>query len=356
MAKNRSELRRRRKTKHLERREKVRFAFLLFVVIFIGSFFIWVFERQHNPDLTSLWDAIWLVFVTLATVGYGDVYPVTTEGRIADILTMLVGIGLLGAFVTSIARGYVEKLERRARGVEVAFKFSDHFLVCGWNERGEYLLSMLMEFVGNKIYPIVVLSSNSERPFEDDNIYWVKGNHAIPDELKSVGIEKAKGVILLADESRGSTRKDIDAYTVLSALTVRSICPEINITAEILQPENRAYLEMTGVNEILDSNKIGGYMLAKSAVTFGFIETVSEFVERSLEKNAYRIVVDDSMAKLSAWELFSKACGEDPGASVLLKRGGEIGALKKNEPLRENDVLIVISESRPQCSHTQLGF
>lgn len=64
------------------------------------------FEFGYNPNIASLWDSFWWSLVTVATVGYGDIYPVTTGGRLIAIALMLVGIGALGVFTATIA-GYV---------------------------------------------------------------------------------------------------------------------------------------------------------------------------------------------------------------------------------------------------------
>lgn len=64
------------------------------------------FEFGHNPNVASLWDSFWWSIVTVATVGYGDIYPVTTGGRLIAVALMLVGIGALGVFTATIA-GYV---------------------------------------------------------------------------------------------------------------------------------------------------------------------------------------------------------------------------------------------------------
>jgi voltage-gated potassium channel len=64
------------------------------------------FEFGPNPNVANLWDSFWWAMVTVTTVGYGDIYPVTSGGRLIAIALMLVGIGTLGVFTATIA-GYV---------------------------------------------------------------------------------------------------------------------------------------------------------------------------------------------------------------------------------------------------------
>ncbi len=81
------------------------FAWLLIAwlsVMALCSAWMYIAERGLNGAIDNPFDALWWGVVTLTTVGYGDVYPVTTEGRIAAMVLMLLGIGLFGAITATI--------------------------------------------------------------------------------------------------------------------------------------------------------------------------------------------------------------------------------------------------------------
>lgn len=73
-------------------------------------------RNAENATITTFQDALWWTLTTMSTVGYGDRYPVTTEGRLVAALLMIGGIALLGVITGTIASWLVEKL----RGVEQA--------------------------------------------------------------------------------------------------------------------------------------------------------------------------------------------------------------------------------------------
>jgi voltage-gated potassium channel len=72
-------------------------------VMLLGALGLYVVERPENKSLTSFGDAVWWAITTTTTVGYGDIYPVTAEGRLIAVMLMLTGIGVIGVFTATIA-------------------------------------------------------------------------------------------------------------------------------------------------------------------------------------------------------------------------------------------------------------
>src|SRR6476661_6774991 len=98
------------------------------LVILTSAVGFYAAENGTNPNLHSLADAFWWSIVTVTTIGYGDIYPVTALGRVVGAFLMFAGIGALGIFTASIA-AYLIKFDRldalRIRGLH------DHVVICG---------------------------------------------------------------------------------------------------------------------------------------------------------------------------------------------------------------------------------
>jgi len=79
------------------------------LMLIFSSIAILQVETDPNSNIKTAEDAIWWAYVTITTVGYGDKFPVTTEGRIIAALLMTVGVGLFGMFTAFLASWFVDK-------------------------------------------------------------------------------------------------------------------------------------------------------------------------------------------------------------------------------------------------------
>lgn len=95
-----------------ERRGTQAFGAVAVGLVVFGALAAWAFERQH-PDATidGLADALWWAVVTTTTVGYGDAFPITPEGRAVAVVLMLTGIGVIGTVSANVAAYFVRSDE-----------------------------------------------------------------------------------------------------------------------------------------------------------------------------------------------------------------------------------------------------
>jgi voltage-gated potassium channel len=84
------------------------------VIVGVGAIGIYAVESGENANIHSIGDAFWWSIVTATTVGYGDVSPVTTEGRLIAVMLMIVGIGFIGIFTATITSFFVVPAQNRS--------------------------------------------------------------------------------------------------------------------------------------------------------------------------------------------------------------------------------------------------
>jgi len=97
---------------------------VLFLVLIIGSFLFYLFEHSVNPEVPNYESSMWYSIVSMTTVGYGDIVPVTGIGRIIGIILIVTGMGYLSIVTATLAFSFIEyfKTESRKAADEVEKK------------------------------------------------------------------------------------------------------------------------------------------------------------------------------------------------------------------------------------------
>jgi len=320
---------------------------LLVADVLLGSMAVFYFERAVNPTIYRFGDAVWLSLQTMTTVGYGDAVPITVAGRVSCAISMAFGIVLLSVFISSRAMMHVEKSRRRSMGLQRKTSLRSHYVVCGWNQRGEYVLSRLKESLSGEHVPIVLLCGLDEKPVEDDYTFFFHGDPTRNRDLGRTNLEEARGVILLADDSGGGSTSDIDARTVLTALSVRAINPDLRVTAEALESENVSHLAMAGVGEVLDLNEIAGNLLARSALNYGLIGVMTRLSGRDKGTRLYRIPVGEELAGKDYRDLMEQLQEERGYTLMAIESNGKLTVDREGYKVEPDDRLLVMSDHVP---------
>ena len=88
-------------------------AIIAVLMVIFSSIAILQVETDPNSNIKTAEDALWWAYVTITTVGYGDKFPVTTEGRIIASLLMTVGVGLFGTFTAFLASWFIDQTKKK---------------------------------------------------------------------------------------------------------------------------------------------------------------------------------------------------------------------------------------------------
>ncbi len=268
---------------------------VLGVATLLGGVSLYLVEARFNPDIQEAWDGIWWALVTVTTVGFGDITPVTGLGRIIAAVMMVAGMFTLALFAgivgSSLVSGMLSIREEQFRMSE----YVNHVIVCGHDESTGLLLDALsheLELTETR----VVFFDDHERPRElPPDFLWVQGDPTKESELDKVRLTHAAAVILSG--ARDMTPQAADARTILTAFTVRSYLKRnhrkirhrrsrLYVVAEILDSENVGHARAAGADEVIETRKIGYSMIAH-AVGFHGTATAMSRVLISGAHNVY---------------------------------------------------------------------
>ncbi|MDF1877186.1 ion transporter [Sulfurimonas sp. SAG-AH-194-L11] len=223
------------------------------IVVFISSVLIYVMEANNEASpINTLFDAIYWSIVTISTVGYGDVTPITPEGRLVAMIVITIGIAVL-AFTTSlVVSAFTEKLDeiKEVKIITDVSKLYDFYLICGYEDVARELVKKLKKKQRN----IVVLDEDEKRVAlaQSDGVIALNYNPANVESYKKLNIDIKKQV-----KSILCLRED-DVENVYTALTVRSIDKDVFILSLLMNGLNRKKLKFAGVDNIVYPQELVG--------------------------------------------------------------------------------------------------
>jgi len=244
---------------------------LALILVVVISVIVYHFESGvKDTSYRSLWDAIWWGIVTLTTVGYGDMYPQTNAGRAFAVIAMFLGIGVISIPTGIISAGLVEKImDKKLRG---KLDLEDHVVFLGYNDSFNRILQE--EEIQDMTAVVLITKKDVNVPA------WVL--HYKEDYLSSVLLEKlnlnyARAVVVLSE--REGEEDSVDAKSMLTAITVRKMAPDVHIVLELLRDENIKVAKeiLRGVDVVAQSKLIGEITIA-SIVSPGISDVFSELM------------------------------------------------------------------------------
>jgi len=319
----------------------VRLLLLTVFILLLGAAGLSYFE--HTPSLV---DAIWWSFVTITTVGYGDVTPTTLGGRLTGVVVMVFGIGLLGMFTATVASMFVEGKLREGRGKK-AVKVTGHFVICGWNYKVEEIVAEMRADRKVKGKAIVLVADLSEKPLEDENTDFIAGE-VNAETLKKANLSEASAVLIVSDDRLDAYARD--AKVVFNTLAIRTVRNDVYICAEISDAKNMQHCKMAGANEIIVVGELSSNLLVQAALDHGITQIISELVSNRFGSSLYKIRPTEAMVGQRFIELLPVLKQKHNAIPVAIASDGGDDFLS-NPPqdyvIQSEDALVVISGRRP---------
>jgi len=317
----------------LEKRFKIVLVILALVISF-GTIGYTIIEGW------SPLESLYMTVITLSTVGFREVYPLSPTGKIFTMMVVVFGVG--GAAYTAsivgkmIVEGEIRKVLGR-RKMEKSLKgLKDHYIVCGYGRVGRRVCK---EFCIRRV-PFVVVEKSSQviEKIERDGFLFVQGDSTEDSVLTNAGIEKAKGLVsAVANE----------ADNVFIVLSARQLNPDLFITARADSDPAETKIKRAGANKVVSPYKIGGIRMALTTLRPNLVDfmkvvtfdketgVVIEEIEIKPNSSLTQSTLKDSPIRKEFGIMVAGV--KKPGKDVFLNPSPET-------KIEAGDILIVIGE------------
>ncbi|PIF04006.1 MAG: potassium channel protein [Arcobacter sp.] len=225
-------------------------AIMFFMAIAFGSTIVFIYEGAGvNPNINNYFDAVYWSIITISTVGFGDITPVTIQGRVATLFLVVVGMGVIAFSTSIVTTALSEKLLilKEEKVIGEANSLQDFIIICGFGRMGRVLAQEFMK-IGQKF----IIIDQDEKTFEHTDTHkmlFINGDATDPELLQSVGINSGGATTIIAIT-------DNDAVNLSIILTARSLNPNIFIIARANDPEAKDKLILAGAKEVILANEI----------------------------------------------------------------------------------------------------
>jgi voltage-gated potassium channel len=227
--------------------------------------------RDNIDNHVSVSDVFYFTMVTVTTVGYGDIVPVSDQARLIDAFFVTpVRVFIWLVFLGTAYQLVLQHLLEEWRMLRLQRELHDHVILCGYGHSGSIAASELL-LRGWSAEQIAVIESDRDAVGRaaDRGFIGLHGDASSEELLRVAGVDRAHTVIISVGR---------DDTTVLTVLTVRALAPRVRLVASVREPENVKLVRSGGADEIVAPPRFGGYLMADAVGTAGTIDFISDLL------------------------------------------------------------------------------
>jgi voltage-gated potassium channel len=223
---------------------------LLAIVMVVGTIGYVIIEG------VPLFDALYMVAITVSTVGFEEVFPLSGTGQVWTVVIIAMGIGVV-LYTAAASIEYVVDLGevRKKRKMEKdVSRLSDHVIVCGFGRVGHGTWTALR----SRDVPVVVIESDSDRVEQAmaAGALVIRGDATHNDVLELAGIHSAQSLIACVAD---------DSDNLVIALSVKSLRNDVRVICRATEPESERKLRLAGADAVVAPQAVGAERLALMA-------------------------------------------------------------------------------------------
>ncbi len=307
---------------------------LLFLILMFGTI------SYHVVEGMTFFDAFYMTMITISTVGFSEIRPLSPYGRIITIMIISTGITVgaytIGMVLRMFIEGELQKSFGRKKMENQIRKLRDHYIVCGFGRIGELICRELhsyhVDFVTIENNPQVI------EKLESSGFLYLPMDSTTEEALITAGVMDAKGLV---------TAVTSDADNIFIILTAKGLRPDLFVLSRSSDVKNEGKLIRAGASRVVSPYLIGGRRMAQLLIK----PIVTDFIDIAMMNNNLDLLMEEtrisSKSKLVGKNLIESNLRQDYGVIIVAikkKLGQMIFNPMPTEILDAGDILVVLGK------------
>lgn len=283
--------------------------------IFMLTIFIAAVMIYMHVEGWGFVDSMYMTVITLSSVGFQEVHPLSQTGRLFTSLLILFGVGgfmfMAGSGVQMLVDGKLHRMLGRRRVQKSIDGLRDHFIVCGFGRIGGVVTRQIIA----EGHPVVVVENDPSllTQLEEANHLFIHGDATSDEVLNAAGIQRARAVIATLSQ---------DAHNVYVTLTAKQMNPKLKIIARAGSEASISRLERAGADRVVLPHKIGGIRMAQSILRPAVVSFLDLTANTKVDLQMEEILVKPA-SSLAGKDLIESEIRPKFNVMIIIIRSGD---------------------------------
>lgn len=257
---------------------------LILPLLVLGSILVLGFTGYIFIEGYTPLESLYMMVITFATIGYGEVQPLSDNGRIFTIIIVVTGLSVgfyvIGKLTEFVIDGELSKLIKLRKMNKSLKLLNNHYIVCGYGKTGRKVVEDLLQ----KNKKVVLIESNAERneklkDYYNENLIHIVGDATSDEVLQYAGVEKASYLIAVLTT---------DAENLFVTLSAKDFNKNIKVITRVEETNSTGKFKKAGADHIISPIEIASERIVSIATTGSDFFSFMQFAESKEELHEYK--------------------------------------------------------------------